>query len=55
MDHPHKYEHGHSLSRTESIAVLGGILITAGELSLDEGSVGLIFRNQLIKLRAPVP
>ena len=50
MDRPHKCEHGHSLSSMDIMAVLGGILIAAGEFSLDGGSVGLIFRNQLIKL-----
>jgi len=49
MDHPHKCEHKHSLSSMEIMVVLGGILIAAGEFSLDGGSIGLLFTNLLIK------
>lgn len=48
VDHPHKCEHGQCLYSME--IVLRGILLAAGEFSLDGKSVGLIFRNQLIKL-----
>lgn len=45
---PYKCERGQSLSSME--IVLRGILLAAGDFSLDGKSVGLIFRSQMIKL-----